>query len=71
MISECSCSNSPSKHLPFSKSKMSEIFICKGLRMNENIWSNCRNLALMNLVAIRCITSVAPCRLSSLCNRLL
>lgn len=44
---------------------MSEIFICKGLTMNENIWSPFSEIALMNLEDIRCITSVVQFGLSS------
>lgn len=35
---------SPSMYLPFSKSKMSEPFICKGSRMDENVWNTISNV---------------------------
>lgn len=44
---------------------MSEIFICQGFKMHENIWSTFNNSALMNLEDISYITSVVQFRAHS------
>lgn len=55
---ESSCLNHFQKEVKCKKCKMNEIFICKGLMMNENTRNSFSRLALMNLVDMGCITSV-------------
>ena len=55
---ESSCLNHFQKEVKCKKCKISEIFICKGLMMNENTRSSFSRLVLMNLVDMGYITSV-------------
>lgn len=54
------CENSYLSHFHFQYTflshKVSELFICKGLRMNENVWSTISNVALMSLENVSGIT---------------